>query len=190
MVSLSNNRFLRLAAPILLFLGLVGESGCVRRRMTIRSNPPGAVAFVDDRRIGVTPVSTPFTYYGTRKIQLFKDGFESQTVKQRFAPPWYEYPVLDFITENLWPQEVRDERIVEVQLQPQQVVAPQELVGRAEMLRGSAEQRSLIGLPAGAVTPPLSPPAVLPPPVTPLTPASFDNGSAGQSVIRLPETEW
>ena len=189
MVALSNNRFLRRAAPLLLLLGLVGDCGCVRRRMTIRSNPPGAVAFVDDRRIGVTPVSTPFTYYGTRKIQLFKDGFESQTVKQRFAPPWYEYPGLDFISENLWPREIRDERIVEVQLQPQQVVAPQELVGRAETLRGSAQQGSLIGLPAGAVTQPISPPTVLPPPVAPLTPASFDDGPVGPAVIRLPETD-
>ena len=32
--------------------------GCVRRRMTVRSNPPGAVVFVDDQEIGTTPAST------------------------------------------------------------------------------------------------------------------------------------
>ena len=184
MVPLCNNLLVRRTAPLLVLLILAGDSGCVRRRMTIRSNPPGAVAFVDDRRIGVTPVSTPFTYYGTRKIQLFKEGFESQTVKQKFAPPWYEYPVLDFISENLWPQEIRDERVVEVDLQPQQIIAPQELVGRAEMLRGSTQQGSLIGLPAGASTP-----AVTPAPTVPLTPASFQNEGEAPSLIRLPDTD-
>ncbi|MBP88701.1 MAG: hypothetical protein CMJ64_18640 [Planctomycetaceae bacterium] len=121
------------------------QSGCVRRRMTIRSNPAGAVAFVDDRRIGVTPVSTPFTYYGTRTVQLFKDGYEPLTVKQRFSVPWYELPPLDFITENLWPYEVRDERIVSFEMIPQQIVPNEQLLERAEMLRGNTQ--------AGHVTP-------------------------------------
>lgn len=137
------------------------QSGCVRRRMTIRTNPPGAVAFVDDQRIGVTPVSTPFTYYGTRKIQLFKDGFEPLTVKQRFSVPWYEYPPLDFIAENLWPREIRDERVVNFEMIPQQIVPNDELLGRAEMLRSSAQ--------AGHVTPLWTPPGQ-PLPATPLQP--------------------
>lgn len=113
--------------------------------MTIRTNPPGAVAFVDDQRIGVTPISTPFTYYGTRKIQLFKDGFEPLTVKQQFSVPWYEYPPLDFFVENLWPREIRDERIVDFEMIPQQIVPNEELLGRAETLRGTSQ--------AGYVTP-------------------------------------
>ena len=132
------------------------QSGCVRRRMTIRSNPVGAVAFVDDRRIGVTPVSTPFTYYGTRKIQLVKDGYEPLTVKQPFPVPWYEFPLLDFITENLWPLEVRDERVVSLEMVPQQIVPNEQLLERAEMLRGNAQ--------AGHVTPLWNaPPAQAPP---------------------------
>ena len=88
----------------------LAQTGCVRRRMTIRSNPPGALAFVDDQEIGLTPVSTDFTYYGPRKFQLFKDGFETVTAKQRIPTPWYELPPLDFFAENVWPFEVRDER--------------------------------------------------------------------------------
>ena len=52
-------------------LGLLlcaSQSGCVERRLTIRSNPPGALVYVDDYTIGVTPVSTSFIYYGTRKF--------------------------------------------------------------------------------------------------------------------------
>ena len=42
----------------------------VRRRITIKTDPPGALVYIDDQEIGVTPVSTSFTYYGTRKIQI------------------------------------------------------------------------------------------------------------------------
>jgi hypothetical protein len=130
--------------------------------MTIRTNPPGAVAFVDDQRIGVTPVSTPFTYYATRKIQLFKDGFEPLTVKQRFSVPWYEYPPLDFVVENFWPREIRDERVVDFEMVPQQIVPNDELLGRAEMLRSNTQD--------GHVTPLWNPPLGQPLPATPLQP--------------------
>ncbi|MEI6037860.1 MAG: PEGA domain-containing protein, partial [Planctomycetota bacterium] len=43
---------------------LCASTGCVQRRMTIRSNPPGALVYVDDYQIGATPVSTDFIYYG------------------------------------------------------------------------------------------------------------------------------
>ncbi|MDP6557459.1 MAG: PEGA domain-containing protein [Pirellulaceae bacterium] len=115
--------------------------------MTIRSNPTGALVFVDDQKIGVTPVSTAFTYYGTRKIQLFKDGFEPQIVKQRFSPPWYQLPVIDFISENLWPAKIRDERLVEVQMAPLQVVPNEQLIGRADALRNNSRLGHLTPMP-------------------------------------------
>ncbi len=148
---------------VVLVIGVV-SSGCVRRRMTLRTNPPGAVAFVDDQRIGVTPVSTPYTYYGTRKIQLFKDGYEPLTVKQKFSVPWYQYPPLDFITENLWPAEIRDERIVDFEMIPQQLVSHEELLGRAEMLRGNTQ--------SGMIAPLWTPPSSSPSSVLPLPPPS------------------
>ena len=66
--------------------------GCVERQMTIRSDPPGALVYVDGYEIGITPVITPFTYYGQRKIRLVKDGYETLTVIQPVPPPWYEFP--------------------------------------------------------------------------------------------------
>ena len=69
---------------------VVAAAGCVQRRMTIRSNPPGALVYVDDYQIGTTPVSNDFVYYGTRKIRLVKDGYETLTVRQPFPIPWYE----------------------------------------------------------------------------------------------------
>jgi hypothetical protein len=112
--------------------------GCVQRRLTIRSNPPGALVYVDDYPVGTTPVSTNFVYYGTRKVRLVLSGYETLTVLQPIPTPWYEYPGLDFVSENFIPGEIRDERVVDYQLKPQMVVPSQQLLGRAENLRHGA----------------------------------------------------
>ena len=111
------------------------QVGCVQRRMTIRTNPPGALVYVDDYEIGVTPVSHNFTYYGTRKIRLVKDGYQTLTLLQPMPAPWYEIPPLDFFSENLTPGDIRDSRLLTYQLTPQMVVPPEQLVSRAESLR-------------------------------------------------------
>ena len=106
----------------------LGSSGCVQRRMTIRRNPPGARVYVDDYEIGDTPVSASFTYYGTRKIRLVKDGYETLTVMQKFPTPWYEIVPLDFLSENFVPGKVSDRRVLDYQLRPQMVVPTDQLL--------------------------------------------------------------
>ena len=113
------------------------QLGCVRRRMTIRTNPPGAMVYIDDQPIGVTPLSTAFTYYGVRSIKIFKDRFRTETKFHRFSPPWYQIPPLDFVTENFWPFEIRDERVLEFQLVPQAEVSTAALRERGETLRAN-----------------------------------------------------
>jgi hypothetical protein len=170
-------RVMRPAACWLLSVALLSVClpGCVRRRMTVLSDPPGALVYVDDQEVGVTPVSAPFTYYGTRKIQLVKDGYETLTVKQTFSPPWYEIPPLDFVSENLWPHETRDEQLVNFQLQPQQVLPTEKLLERAEGMRVGARQGYVASLPNATTRPEpilpmpspqfnLPPPAVSPAP--------------------------
>ncbi len=161
-----SGRFLLLAlVALFVCFDLAGYAwaGGVRRRLTIRSNPAGALVVIDDQEIGFTPVSTTFTYYGTRKIQLIKDGFETLTVKQAIQPPWYEYPPFDFVSENFAWSEVRDERVIDFQLIPQQIVPTDVLRGRAEELRDSARRGVITPLPT---TPELLPaPLGAPPPL-------------------------
>ncbi|MGA2061272.1 MAG: PEGA domain-containing protein [Thermoguttaceae bacterium] len=150
------------AGTLLAALLLPAQSGCVERRMTVRTNPPGALVYVDDYEIGTTPVSTDFIYYGTRKIRIVKDGYETLTVMQPISTPWYEYPPVDFITENFVPGKIRDQRILDYQLKPQMIVPTDQLVSRAEGLR-----HANLVLPAGAVAPQ---PGVQAPVVQPGTP--------------------
>ena len=145
--------------------------GCVRRRLTVRSNPPGALVYVDDQEIGTTPVSTEFIYYGSRKIQLVKDGYETVTVLQKFSAPWYQYPPLDFVSENLVPRELRDERYVDFQLEPQKVVPTRQLLERADNLRRNMQQGYVTPLPApiAPTAAPTAPLETLPAPQPPAT---------------------
>jgi hypothetical protein len=122
--------------------------------MTVRSFPPGAQVFVDDQEIGTTPCSASYVYYGTRKLTIVKDGYRTETLYQKFSAPWYEYPPLDFVSENLLPNEIRDERVVEVQLVPEEIVPQAKLVERAQLLRDSARTGQITPLVISGQSPP------------------------------------
>jgi len=164
-------------------------SGCVQRRLLICSNPPGALAYVDDYEIGTTPISTNFTYYGQRKIRLVKDGYETLTVTQPVPTPWYEIPPLDFVSENLVPGEIRDQRAFSYQLTPQIVAPPDQLLSRAESLRRGTQAvggpAAPPGAPAVRVNPGPAPAAPMPLPGGP-EPVPTPPGIGGQPVYPLP----
>ncbi len=120
---------------ICLLLGTLALTpGCLRRRLLVRSNPPGAMVYVDNQPIGTTPCATSFIYYGTREIRLVKPGYETLTVNQPIPAPWYEIPPLDFASENLTPSEIQDYRTVTYNLSPAVIVPTDQLIGRAEQL--------------------------------------------------------
>ena len=182
-------------AAVVLAPVIVGTTGCVQRRMTIRSDPPGALVYVDDYQLGTAPVSHDFVYYGTRKIRLVKDGYETLTVRQPFPMPWYQIFPLDFVTENLWPWEIRDERVVTLSMQPAASTPPESVVARAEQARLAAGSLPPVAPVQAAVPQPQAlpspqpipaPPPALPPlqqfaPAPPPQPAPF-----GQPGLILP----
>ena len=161
-----------------LLLLVATTPGCVRRRMTVRTNPPGAMVYVDHQPIGTTPVSTNFTYYGTRQFEIIKDGYRTEKFLRRLNPPWYQWPVLDFISESLWPYEKRDERVIDVQLSPDVNVPTEALIRSGEDLRRQAAKGVVVApppnalAPSGANLPPLGPtaPLIVPTGPTPIMP--------------------
>lgn len=181
---------------VLVLLTLLTAPSCVRRRMTVRSNPPGALVYVDNYEIGTTPCSTDFTYYGTREIRLVKDGYETLTVKQPIPTPWYEIPGIDFFSENVVPREIRDERTISYDLKPQVIVPAEQLLSRAEGVRQGARTPGRIvptpaQPPASAELQPglVAPPGVIPSPEivpnTPMPPATLPPPRPAQPI---PET--
>jgi hypothetical protein len=113
-------------------------SGCVERRYTIRSDPPGATVIVNGEEIGPTPASKSFVYYGQREMTLMLDGYETKTVIQPITAPWWDNYVTEFFTENVIPVTMRDEREYKFQLVPAQSPPQGELRDRAEGLRSQA----------------------------------------------------
>jgi hypothetical protein len=152
------------AACLMMIVGLILLPGCVRR-----------LVYVDNQQIGTTPCSVDFTYYGTREIRLIKPGFETLTVNQPIPTPWYQIPPIDFISENLVPTKIRDNRTVTYDLAPQLEVPTQQLIDRANQLRQDTLQfpvqpAAALGTSSGVmVSPPLpSIPGAIPvtPPMT------------------------
>jgi len=115
------------------------SSGCVERRYTIRTNPPGALAYVNGEEIGTTPVSRSFTYYGDREITLVQDGFETQRIVQPVKAPWWDNLLTEFVSENLIPWTMRDERDMTFQMVPNQDVPDAMLTQRAEEMRAASQ---------------------------------------------------
>ena len=81
---------------------LLSQTGCVHRRVTINSNPAGALVRIDGKDIGYTPASMDYTWYGTREVQLLKDGYETQTQLIDISAPWYQRFPLDFVAITSW----------------------------------------------------------------------------------------
>ena len=117
---------------------LLSTEGCVHRRLTIRSTPPGARVYVDGQDAGQTPATVDFTYYATREVRLVKPGYETLTKLVPVRTPWYQVPPFDFFSDNLLPTQVTNHNEFNFQLVPQVVVPQGELIERANTLRTDA----------------------------------------------------
>lgn len=121
-------------------------AGCVKRTLVVRSQPEGALVTIDNQTIGHTPLSTPYTYQGTRDVKLELDGFQTVKVQENVRDPWYLNPPFDFIVENFWPYEVDVERELNFQMRPLEEVDQNRLLDRASQLRSDV-QRGLVATP-------------------------------------------
>ncbi len=122
---------------------LVAMMGCTSRRLTIRSNPSGALVEVDGQRKGLTPVSMDFVHHGTREITLSAPGYETMTVQQPTPAPWYQHFPADFFTDHFLPYRAINRYDFTYDLMPRTVDAedPNLLRGRA----GDFRSQSLSG---------------------------------------------
>lgn len=123
---------------VLLGLLATGCSHNMHRRMTIRSEPPGALVLLEGEEIGYTPVSMDFDHYGTREITLIKDGYETVTAMQKVRTPWYQQVGVDMVTDNFSPVKLNDRMEYTFTLNKQELVSNDQLMQRAKNLRSQA----------------------------------------------------
>lgn len=129
----------RLLMLVVAYVICVSQSGCVFRRMTVRSDPPGALVMVDGEEMGYTPCSFDFLYYGTREITLMMPGYETLTTLQKVPAPWYQYPGIEFLADNFSPVKITNRHEFFYTLQPQVMVPRGELLDRAKLNRSEAQ---------------------------------------------------
>jgi len=100
-------------------------TGCVQRKLCIRSEPAGAPVWVDEEYAGLTPTDIEFTHYGNRRLRIGpirnEDGatlYQSKETIYKTVPPFYQRFPLDFFFEVLWPGTITDKHLYETDLLP------------------------------------------------------------------------
>jgi hypothetical protein len=115
-------------------------TGCVERRFIITTDPPGAIVYDwKSQPLSASPADTQFTYYGKYKFTLVKDGYETLIAEEQVRAPWYQWFLLDFVSENLVPWTIRDVRTFHYQLRPMQLVPPDVLLQSATEMRAMGQ---------------------------------------------------
>jgi len=106
------------------------------KRLWIESEPAGAAVRLDRKLVGTTPYSTKFVHYGTHRLSLQLDGYESYERDLLVSPPWYARFPLDFFSEVLFPIGWEDHKVARVDLVP----TPKRVEGEEfERVRARAE---------------------------------------------------
>jgi hypothetical protein len=115
-------------------------SGCLERRVSITSEPPGALVTANDVELGRTPCEASFTFYGSYDVRVELEGYEPQRLKVVAQSPLYEYPPFDLVAivmpwqiENVVPWHFKLERQLE-SVQPREQLEAG-LLERAQALR-------------------------------------------------------
>lgn len=75
--------------------------GCLQRTLTITSTPPGALVWVNDVEVGVTPLDIDFTFYGGYDVRLRREGYEPVFEHKKIKAPLREAPVIDLAAEAI-----------------------------------------------------------------------------------------
>lgn len=110
-------------------------SACVRRSMTITTEPAQALVFVNGEEVGRSELTTDFLWYGDYDITIRKEGYQTLQTNWRIKEPWYQVIPLDFFFEVLWPGRLHDGRSRHFVLEPQVAPDVEALAARAEELR-------------------------------------------------------
>jgi hypothetical protein len=117
--------------------------------MTVDSDPPGALVYLNDQEVGRTPLKTDFTWYGDYDVQLRLEGYETlKTHKRVIAPAWNWVP-FDLLA-NILPIAFRDHQEMTFTLKPLDPAKdqPAALLSRAGEMRDQLESSQYTRKPA------------------------------------------
>jgi hypothetical protein len=114
-------------------------SGCVERRLTINTEPQGAIISLNDEEIGASPVTVGFNWYGNYKVRATRPGYEILDTNRKLDPPAHDGFPLDFFA-TIWPSRITDEYEWTFQLTPYKTPDRDQLIRDAQALKKQVNQ--------------------------------------------------
>ena len=114
-------------------------AGCVERKLTINTNPQGALVELNDEQIGVTPVTVAFNWYGDYKVRIQKEGFNSIDTHRQLDRPLHDKFPFDFFA-SISPDQIVDEYEWTFDLETYKPITREELI---EASKAAQEQANI-----------------------------------------------
>jgi hypothetical protein len=74
-------------------------TGCVERKITITTEPSGALVLLNDEEVGTSPVTVGFEWYGDYNVQISKDGYQTLKTHQNLKRPIADRFPVDFFAD-------------------------------------------------------------------------------------------
>jgi hypothetical protein len=128
----------KLALGIVIIIMCIMAGGCVERKLTINTEPAGAVVLLNDEEIGESPVTVSFNWYGDYNVTISKEGYETLKTHRKLKAPWYDYFPFDFFANNLNPTRIVDSYEWTFKLDEKKYPSREELISSAEKLKKEA----------------------------------------------------
>jgi PEGA domain-containing protein len=114
-------------------------AGCVERKLTINTEPAGALVILNDEQIGNSPVTVAFNWYGDYGVRVSKEGYETLQTHRKLKAPLHDVFPLDFFAQVLYPGRIVDSFEWTFELAPKQNPTRTELIEQADALRGQLD---------------------------------------------------
>jgi len=113
--------------------------GCVERKLTINTEPKGALVVLNDEEIGESPVTVNFNWYGDYSVRISKEGCETLNTHRKLKGPWYDHFPWDFFAQIVNPNRIVDWYEWSFELEPKRPIRPQELIRDAQELKAQMQ---------------------------------------------------
>ena len=110
-------------------------TGCVERKLTINTEPQGAVVTLNDEEIGTSPVTVGFQWYGDYNVRVTKPGYETLKTHRELKAPLHDKFPLDFLAQCVNPKRIVNSYEWTFPLEEKKPVDKDELIKEAQKLK-------------------------------------------------------
>ncbi len=117
---------------ILLLPVAICLTGCVQRELVVKTDPPGAVVYLNDRELGRTPFTKEFLWYGNYDVIVRKDGYKTLKTTAEITAPFWQWVPFDVITDFV---PLRDDETMNFKLVPDAPSDPAVLLANGQQLQ-------------------------------------------------------